>query len=129
MKKTMLLVTNLALIIFSATAAQPNPPNVQFQWQYFGPLTNGPVFRVYGTTNLSQSITNWPVVATWTNWSTITSGTNTFLANSLYLAPSAYFFTMTASNSFWGEAPFSIPVATPPPAISPVGVSLIYFGQ
>ncbi len=129
MKKTMLLVTNLALIIFSATAAQPSPPNVQFQWQYFGPLTNNPVFRVYGTTNLSQAITNWPVVATWTNWSTINSGTNLFLANSLYLAPSAYFFTMTASNSFWGESSFSTPVSVPTPAQQPVGLSLLYIGQ
>ena len=114
----------LLLICGTILAGTVNPPNVLFLWNYSGPTSNT-VFRVYGTTNLSQPSTNWPLVVAWSTWGTNSTGQ---LTNSIFVTPAAYFFAMTASNGFWAETPQSVAVSTPPPAQTPQSVGLNYIG-
>lgn len=125
MKLLITVVFLIAVMLLAVFGAVPPPPNVQFYWQYSG--TNA-VFKLYGTTNLSQPVGQWPTLATWTN-STAggTNGSTVWYTNQIFLSPSAYFFTMTASN-FWGEAPKSATVSVEYPSQTPSNTALIYIG-
>lgn len=124
MKKLTLLALLLTAVI--CLAAVPPPPNLGITWQYGGIPTNT-VFKVYGTTNLTQNITNWPTVATFTTWSSFTNGTTITYSNSFFSPPAASFFSMTSSN-FWGESSFTTPVSVPNPAQTPGSLGLQYIG-
>jgi hypothetical protein len=62
------------------------------------------IYKLYSTTNLSVSLTNWPIYATF-------SGTNTGIT--LPIDSNQRWFVLTASN-WWGETFFSNVTNTPP---------------
>ena len=109
MKKLLLpLGLSAALLIGAGT----NPVPVMLEWDT--PTTDNYtnlLYRLYGTTNLSLSMSNWPMISVVTNPIPTNNGAQLFF--SIPIVPGAWFFTMTASN-FWGESPFSNVAPTPP---------------
>lgn len=83
------------------------PPNghVNLVWGYdTNMLSTNLIFYVYGTTNFSVPVEQWPVV-------TNVVGTN--LSVAMDITPGKNYFVMTASN-FWGESGISSSVASTP---------------
>jgi hypothetical protein len=67
-------------------------------------LSTNLVFKVYSTTNINLSVTNWPLYRT-------VVATNSQI--SLPIDANQRFFVLTSSN-WWGESSFSNVAGTPP---------------
>ena len=115
---------SLCLLLLSESAcaapAPTNPVPVVLTFDYpTNALPTVRSFRVYSATNISvpdidwRQLTNcWATNLVTTNLSSA-AFTNAALQIPLPVQPGPRWFVVTASN-FWGESPFSNPVATPP---------------
>lgn len=102
MKRALLI---FALCTGALAAPFTNQTQIALEWDLVAEqMTNGTVYLLFGTTNLSTPTTNWPSVGT-------VSGTNRLYFT---VTPGAYFYTARASN-FWGVSDFSSAAWTPAP--------------
>jgi len=110
----------ILLVILAVLCADGAPPGVMrtsvtLAWDYpTNQLSTNLTFRIFSTTNITQSVTNWPLYGA-------TSGTN--LSATFPIDANQRWFVMTASN-WWGSSDFSTVAATPPLPRSDVSLSL-----
>jgi hypothetical protein len=108
-----------AFLLASAALAAPLTNSVtghlRLAWSYdTNQLSTNLAFIIYGSTNLAQPVSSWPIL-------TNVPGTNT--SCDLWLTPAQYFFVGTASN-FWGETSVTSNLVVTPPAPQPINDSL-----
>jgi hypothetical protein len=97
MKKLLILASLFATLVASAQLKT----NISLTWTYPGSI-EGITFYIYGTSNVTLNITNWPVLYTASN--------TLSLVKPMQAPPSQWFYATKASNS-WGLSSFT-PVAT-----------------
>jgi hypothetical protein len=104
--RTLLVFFFSVITIHAATLPSGS---VTLAWDYpTNELSPNLTFNLYSTTNVTASVTSWPLL-------TNIVGTN--LQASITVQPGQRFFVMTASN-FWMESEFSNVVYVPPlPAV------------
>lgn len=116
MKRFGLILAALLLGWSSLTAAL-TPKNITLAWDYpTNELSTNLTFRLYGSTNIVQPMTNWILLVT-------IPGTN--LSTVLSVVPGEHFYALTASNVFWRlESDFSNVASTPPAPRSDVNLGV-----
>lgn len=72
----------------------------------FQPGTNS-LYKLYSTSQVGLALTNWPLVATFTNWTLGTNLGQVWFTNSWSAPAQDTFFVVTASNLF-GETPLAL---------------------
>lgn len=100
---------SILVVVFTAfwsRAELPSPRNIPLAWDYNAPLA-GVTFYLRDT-NVAGAV----VLG-------VTTNTSFMLTN---VIPALYKWSVTASNSFWGETPPSAPYITPTPAITPTNL-------
>jgi hypothetical protein len=114
-----LLISAFCILHSSFALAAPLTNSVtghlRLAWSYdTNQLSTNLSFNIYGSTNLAQPVSSWPIL-------TNVIGTNT--SCDLWLTPAQYFFVGTASN-FWGETSVTSNLVVTPPAPQPINDSL-----
>lgn len=97
----------LVIVSLAGPKLDTPPPNghIHLVWTYdTNELSTNLIFCVYGTTNISIPVEQWPMV-------TNVVGTN--LSVALDIIPGPNFFVMTTSN-FWGESSITSSIASTP---------------
>lgn len=115
--KTLLI---LLLSVASLRAVVPIGPATNSVMVYFywdaQPAASNVDWRIYYTTNVATPTNQWPLFTLVTN--AVTIGSRVYSTNSI--VPGTYFFTVTASNFWSGETPFSVAAASgPSPGVYP----------
>ena len=127
------LITALLLILGSRIyAVAPVLVTYVLSWQdpsvppldHFAPNTNS-LYKLYSTATIGTPATNWPLVATFTNWTMGTNGKSVWFTNTWSGPPQDTFFYLTASN-FFGEQPsfFAPLVHSGPLGLNPTNTTL-----
>lgn len=106
-----------SLCLVCMAAAAQTQPTLTFGWnvptdQNWTNLT----YRLYYTTTVTTPTNQWPLLKVFTN--VVQVGTKLYSTNTLPLAPGNYFFTLTASNTWYGvpvESFFSLAATNVPP--------------
>lgn len=109
----------LTMAVSTALAAPPDTMTWNFFWMA---PTNQPIlssyvpgtnqaYKLYGTATLGLAMTNWPLLAVWTNWTV--SGDGKWFSNQFTVASQPYFFLLNPTNT-WGETNFAAWVQTGP---------------
>ena len=111
-----------AALVETTTLADPI---VHLRWFYpTSRVDSIEAFCVYSTTNLTQTVTNWPKIATVTNLTPFAlSGTNAVFNLDFAMFPEQRFFSVTASN-FWLESDPSNTARTPHPPLLIEGLNV-----
>lgn len=104
----------MCLLMATAHGAPPAPKPVLFYWDKPAGVDTNTVYNLYWTTNTATPTNQWPLLSTITTPTNYSATQYGFYTN---LTPGQYFFTLTASNTFWKlESFFSEGAATPPVA-------------
>lgn len=115
MRKVKLNGVAALVLLFAVTVIGQLRTNVVLEFDYPATeLSTNLTFKVYSTTNITQPVTNWPVLLT-------VVGTNASIT--IPMTAQQRFFVITASN-YWGEGNFSAVAQTPPPPRDLVQVRL-----
>lgn len=108
-------ISSLCMVCMAAAAQ--TQPTLTFGWnvptdQNWTNLT----YRLYYTTTVTTPTNQWPLLKVFTN--VVQVGTKLYSTNTLPLSPGNYFFTLTASNTWYGvsvESFFSLAATNVPP--------------
>jgi len=91
----------MSALCMMCMAAGPTQPTITFAWDApSNQAWTGLTYRIYYTTSLATPTNQWPLLTVVTN--AVQVGNQLYSTNTLPLAPGNYFFTMTASNSWYG---------------------------